>query len=152
MKYLVSVLMMFALAGYALAADKPNFSGNWKMNASKSDYGAIPAPESFTRQIDHKEPSIKIVEEQTGPNTTPTSTRAMTTDGKINQVDIGGAPVSLSATWEGNKLTAVTAIDSVGVKFKDTMSLSADGKQLTSNVAIESAQGNAEIKVVFDRQ
>ena len=71
MRLALTALVIVAFAGNVAAADKPNFSGQWKMNASKSDYGQIPPPESFTRKIEHVEPSIEIVEEQTGPGTTP---------------------------------------------------------------------------------
>ena len=49
-------------------------------------------------------------------------------------------------------LVATTTLDSVGLKFKDNMSLSADGKVLTSKVQIASGQGDAELTIVFDRQ
>jgi hypothetical protein len=40
------VLLITAVAGLAMAADKPNFSGDWKLNAAQSDFGPIPAPAS----------------------------------------------------------------------------------------------------------
>ena len=152
MKYIFAAVAMMGLAVSAGAADKPNFSGNWKMNVSKSDYGQFPPPDSFIRTIKHSEPSISIYEEQKGPNTQPPSTREMTTDGKEASSNINGADVKLTATWEGTALTAKTVIDNFGVAFIDKMTLSADGKELTSMVQIESAQGNAAIKVVFDKQ
>jgi hypothetical protein len=153
----VMTVVMMAVVGAAHAADKPvadkpNFSGTWKMNAAKSDFGGAPPPESFVRTIDHKEPSITIVEQQTGPGATPTSTRKMTTDGKPAEVDISGALVNLAASWDGATLIATTTIDNLGVKFTDKMSLAADGKELESHVQIESAQGNLAIKVVFEKQ
>jgi hypothetical protein len=38
------------LAGTVAAADKPNFSGDWKMNAAKSNFGPIPGPSSIVRR------------------------------------------------------------------------------------------------------
>jgi hypothetical protein len=46
---LIAVLATMVLAGTAPAADKPNFSGEWSMNAAKSDFGQLPAPTSFVR-------------------------------------------------------------------------------------------------------
>jgi hypothetical protein len=151
---LLHALMFMTVFGSAAAAAaaEPDFSGQWTMNASKSDYGQLPLPQSFTRKIEHAEPSITIVEEQTGPNTTPTSTRKMKTDGVTTADNINGGEVKMSATWEGATLIAITTIDSFGVTFKDKMTLSDDSKMLTSVVEIESAQGNATLTIVFDRQ
>lgn len=148
----LAALTIMTFIGTAAAADKPNFSGQWTMNVSKSDYGQLPPPQSFARKIEHAEPSITIVEEQTGPNTTPTSTRKMKTDGQAAVDNINGADVKLTATWEATALVATTAIESFGVTFKDKMSLSEDGKTLTSVVDVESGQGNAVLKIVFDKQ
>ena len=42
------------VAGAPLRAQqKPNFSGDWKINQVKSNFGAVPAPDTFTRKIVH---------------------------------------------------------------------------------------------------
>ena len=76
----------------------------------------------------------------------------MKTDGQVVVAQINGGEVKLSATWDGAVLMAATAIDSFGVTFKDKMSLSDNGKTLTSIVQLESGQGSAELKIVFERQ
>jgi hypothetical protein len=43
-------------------------------------------------------------------------------------------------------------MESAGVKFTDRMSLSADGKTLTSKVRITTPQGDGDLTIVFDRQ
>ncbi len=80
---LKTVLMIAALAGIALAADKPNFSGDWKLNAAKSNFGPIPAPTTYTRKVMHAEPSITIEDTQIGSSTGDQhDTRTYTTDGR----------------------------------------------------------------------
>jgi hypothetical protein len=152
MKRVLVALAMMAVVGTVTAADKANFSGQWKINTSKSDYGPLPFPDSFTRKVEHVEPSITIIEEQTGPGTTPTTTRKMKTDGQPVIEQMNGGDVKLSAAWEGSSLIATTAIESFGVSFKDRMSLSDDGKSLTSVVQVDSPQGSVELKIVFDRE
>jgi len=152
MTRLLAALLMTFVACTALAAEKPNFSGQWEMNASLSDYGQIPAPDSFSRAIEHNESTITVTEEQTGPTATPRSVRKMKTDGQTIVDNINGGEVKLSATWEGNDLIVVTGIDALGLTFKDTMSLSADGKVLTSAVLVQAVQGDFERKIVFDRR
>jgi hypothetical protein len=149
---LVLVSIVAVVANAAAVSNKPDFSGEWKMNAAKSNYGAIPAPTSFVRKIFHAEPRLMIVEEQTGGGSDGTVTRKMTTDGKPVSIDINGTSVTCAAVWDGTNLIATTSVDSAGVTFKDRMSLSEDGKSLTSLVKIISNQGEGEITIVFDRQ
>ena len=148
----MAVLALLALSGIAAAADKPNFSGEWKMNAARSDFGTLPPPTSFVRKIAHADPSLTIVENQSAGGADTTTTRNLTTDGKISSLEVNGVTAACTAAWEGTALIATTTLDSVGVKFKDNMSLSADGKVLTSKVQMTSGQGDAEITIVFDRQ
>lgn len=152
MKIMLLAFAAIAFSTTAAAADKPDFSGDWKMNATKTNYGGIPAPTLFTRKIVQTASAIDITEVQAGGMNDRTITRKMTTDGKPTTVDINGAPVDMSASWDGNDLVATTEISGIGLKFTDHMSLSTDGKELTSKIAIASSQGDAEITVVFDRQ
>ena len=96
------------------AQQKPNFSGDWKMNQVKSDFGAAPAPDSFTRKIVHAEPSITIDEKQASPLGPQQSLRKMTTDGKEGTFEISGAQVKATAKWEGNTLLVVSTVPAIG--------------------------------------
>jgi hypothetical protein len=141
------------LAGAPLRAQqKPNFSGSWTINQVKSNFGAVPAPDTFTRKIVHAEPSITIDEEQASPLGVQQTQRKMTTDGKESTFDVSGADVKAIATWEGSTLFVVTKVDVLGVTYNDRMSLSADGKTLTSVVKLDTPQGALDITVVFDKQ
>jgi len=134
------------------AQQKPNFSGNWKMNQATSNWGAAPAPNSFIRKIVHDEPSISINEEQDTPIGLQRTQRKMTTDGKESTFDIGGAAVKATANWEGSTLLVVTKVDVAGVSYNDRMSLSPDGKTLTSAVRVDTPGGAVDVTVVFDKQ
>jgi len=134
------------------AQQKPNLSGNWKMNLMKSNWGAAPAPNSFTRKIVHTEPSISIDEEQDTPLGLQKTARKLTTDGKESTFDVGGAEVKATANWEGSTLLVVTKVDVADVSYKDRMSLSPDGKTLTSVVHVDTPGGAVDVTVVFDKQ
>jgi hypothetical protein len=149
---LIAVLATMVLTGTAPAADKPNFSGEWKMNAAKSDFGQLPPPASFVRRIEHSDPLLTIVEDQSAGGANSTTTRKLTTDGKSSALELNGMAAACSAAWDGTVLTATTTLDSVGLKFTDKMSLSADRKLLTSKIKIASPQGDADLTVVFERQ
>jgi len=154
MKLLVQIaLALIAVSGTATAADKPDFSGEWKMNPAKSDYQGVPAPSSFIRKITHVEPTITILEEQKGgANGDSVFTRKITTDGQVTKTDASGAAATCTAVWDKNSLVANTVIDGAGLSFKDAMSLSDDRKVLTSKVLVDSPQGSVQLTIVFDRQ
>ena len=45
----------------ALAANaKPNFTGDWKLNVEKSEFGQFPGPNSMTQKATHDDPSLKV--------------------------------------------------------------------------------------------
>ena len=134
------------------AQSKPDFSGDWKMNLVKSDFGAAPAPDTMTRKIVHAEPSLTIDEEQATPIGPQRTTRKYVTDGTESTFEAGGAAVRTSAKWDGNVLVAVTTVDVVGLVYNDRMSLSADGKTLTSAVKLTTPQGPLDVTVVFEKQ
>ena len=140
------------LAGTVAAADKPNFSGDWKMNAAKSNFGPIPGPASITRKVTHAEPSLTIVEEQQGDQGTQVTTRKYTTDGKDMTFESSGAVVRGTAVWEGNTLILTSVVDAIGVTFTDRMSLSPDGRTMTSAVHVASPQGEIDLAIVFEKQ
>jgi hypothetical protein len=146
----LAALFFLIVTSVSLGASKPNFSGQWQLNLSKSSYGTMPAPTSLLRNITHADPSLEIVDDQNGGRRTGISTRKYLA-GQTTNFEINGAAVEGSATWEGAALIVTTKVDSVGLMFKDRMSLSADGKQLTSDVQIDSSQGTAQVKLVFDR-
>jgi hypothetical protein len=148
----LSALLLLVVASVGWAAAKPNFTGEWQLNLSKSNYGSMPAPTSLLRTITHADPSLEIVDDQNGGRRTGVSTRKYMANGQTTTFEINGAAVEGSAAWEGSSLIVTTKVASVGLMFKDKMSLSADGKQLTSDVQIASNQGPAHVTLVFDRQ
>jgi hypothetical protein len=130
---------------------QPNFSGDWKMSAAKSNFGQLPPPTSFVRKIVQTGASISIVEEQSAGGASSTTTRKLTTDGKATPLELNGMAAACSAVWQGADLIATTAMEGAGLRFTDTMSLSADRKTLTSKVHIATPQGEVDVTVVFDR-
>jgi hypothetical protein len=148
----ILALSLLALVNVATAADKPNFSGEWKMDPAKSNFGQLPPPTSFVRKIQHKDASLIIIEEQSANGMQSTTTRSMTTDGKPATLQLNGMAASCSAVWDGADVVASTAMDAASLKFTDRMSLSADGKVLTSKVQIATPQGDADLTIVFNRQ
>jgi hypothetical protein len=150
-----ALFVLAALAGLATAADKPNFSGDWKFNAAKSNFGAIPAPTTYTRKVTHAEPSLTIEDTQTGSALGDQhDTRTYTTDGKEISYQANGADVKGAATWDGDALqiNSKASVQGTDIVIKDIITLGDDGKTLTDAVHITSPQGELDLKVVFDKQ
>jgi hypothetical protein len=148
----LAVLLSFVLLAAAQPATRPNFTGEWKMNAEKSNFGALPPPTVLTRSIVHEEPSLTIVEHQVGAMGEQKQTRKYLTDGTPTTFDAQGTSVSSSAKWSDNTLVVVSNVDAVGLTFNDTMTLSPDGKTMTSVVHVASPQGDIDLTVVFEKQ
>ncbi len=145
------------LLGFAFslaAADKPDFTGEWKMNAEKSDFGARPAPESIVRKVDHKEPNLTVTTTQKGERGEFTTEAKYATDGQEyrNKTRMGESKSVLN--WDGNALVNSTKMSFQGneITSVDRWTLSEDGKVLTSNAKLSSQMGEAELKIVFEKQ
>ena len=149
---MIATILVALIVALGQPAAKPNFSGEWKMNPAKSNFGPVPAPTANTRSITHAEPAITIVEDQKSPMGDATMTRKYVTDGSDMTFQVNGADVKGSAKWVDSALLMVSQVDAIGMTFNDTMTLSADGKTLTSVVRITSPQGEVEITVVFEKQ
>jgi hypothetical protein len=148
-------VLIVALAGLSLAADKPNFSGDWKLNAAKSNMGPLPAPTTYTRKVTHAEPSITIEDTQTGTALGDQhDTRTYTTDGKEIAYQANGADVKSSMSWDGDALAinSKASIQGMDLVIKDKVTLGDDGKTLTDTVHIATGQGDLDLTLVFEKQ
>jgi hypothetical protein len=149
----VFALSLFLAPSNARAAT--NLSGEWKMNAAKSDFGPQPAPEFMVRTIKHNDPSLEISTHQKGAAGETTTQLKYTTDGKesINKLPSGEAKGS--AKWQGANLVIDTSREFQGMTLigKETWTVSDGGKVLTilNHISI-AGQGEFDIKLVFDKQ
>lgn len=149
--YCLAVLLV---APVLLAAGKPDFSGEWKMNAEKSNFGPLPAPASMVRQIEHAEPRLRVVTTQSGPKGEVRSEFNYAVDGKEHVNRSAGGEVRSVLRWDGDVLE-VNSNRQVGgatIKTLDRWTLSEDGRILTNKMLLTAPQGEAEITVVFDKQ
>ncbi len=147
--------VFLSLAFGAIAAAAPNFSGEWKMNAAKSDFGGMPAPESVTRSIKHADPSLEIKTYQKGAAGEVTSELKYSTDGKPATNTVRGMEAKGTARWEGDTLVIESwlTVQSMEIKSKEVWSLSDGGKTLTirNHVSIPQ-QGEYDTRLVLEKQ
>jgi len=148
-------ILTVAAAAVTFAADKPNFSGNWKIDLAQSDFGGSPAPDSLTRKIEHNEPSLILTDEQSSALGAEKAVRKYTTDGKETTYQWMGSDVKSAAHWEGNAMAIVGKLDAGGteVVVNSTLTLSADGKTLTESDKLVAAGSEVgAFKIVFVKQ
>lgn len=153
----LAVLLGFISPAWSQDA-KPDFTGKWSLDAAKSDFGQMPAPDSLVHDIEHKEPNVKITTTQKSEAGDTSNTRTFSTDGKesTNKITMMGTeyPVTTRARWEGQSLAVSASFDAQGatVQLNDTWTLSADGKVLTITRVAKTPQGDFTTKSVYNKQ
>jgi hypothetical protein len=157
-RVLITAGLSVLLAASAFAQAKPDFSGTWNLDLTKSDFGPTPPPDSMVLVVEHKEPALKIMSTQTSQGASISNTRNITTDGKPNanklQTGDGAQDVTSTSKWNGNKLSTAYTLEMQGMKLgvNDSWSLSADGKVLTVMRAISTEQGDLALTTVFNKK
>jgi len=146
-------IAMLALAGIALAAGAPDFSGEWKLNAAKSSNLGMMAAVQQTVSITQTAAEMKLVE---------ASDFQGQKSGRSLRYDLKGAPVTNEggmggqaetvAKWDGNKLVVTWTTEGAVAGTKnvrtETRTLGADGATMT----VESLRGASKPMVmVFDK-
>ena len=145
----ISITLAAAVFAFApLAAQtKPNFSGTWKVNVHKSDFGPFPTPaEGWAVKMDHHEPKI-----WTMLSDDPAKKHVIYTDGRESRVESDElGQMTITATWD--KATLVITSKYAETKQTDRWVLSADGKTWTSSRHLETPVGQGDLKHVYEKQ
>jgi hypothetical protein len=137
----------------AASGAKPNFSGTWKLNVAKSDFGVMPPPEFRTDIIDHSEPALKVTTSTNGAEGKQDFTITLTTDGKEAVNTIMGSEVKSVAAWEGPTLVVTSKLrfNDTDVTIKSVYVLGEDGKTLNVVSHIASAMGEMDQKYIYEK-
>lgn len=159
-KPLLSIGLALVLATAASAqAAKPNFSGTWVVDLTKSDFGPMPPPESVVLVVEHKEPNLKVTVTQKSAGGEVTNVRQVTTDGtnnpnKMRTPDGETQEVISTTKWTGSALSTAYKVNAQGttVDITDSWELSDGGKVLIANRSLKTPQGDFQAKVVYNRK
>ncbi len=170
MKKIWGLILLFILAVGVAARDdkkadtsKPDFSGKWVLDKSKSELGRIGqgpmANAEVTLLIEHKEPELKILRTilLNGQEIKQAFLYFSDNRGETNPAAFGNAEVKSKTKWDKAKLESKSSA-SFSVRgetfYADTSEkreLSAEGKVLTISISISSSRGLQLIKQVFNR-
>jgi hypothetical protein len=154
----LAAIVLLAAAGHAgpntSSNPAPNFSGEWKLNLSKSNYGYFPAPFGATRKIVQSGAKLSMTTIQKGAKGEITSQLNYTTDGKESANPSPNGESKGSAQWIGDKLMIESSREVQGavLKQKEIWTLSADGKTLTIDAHVSLPNGEFDVKQVFEKQ
>jgi hypothetical protein len=135
-------------ASAASSQEKPDFTGHWVLNKTKSDYGPTQKPDDLTEDIQQNGSVIVVRRIATGDGVKYVSNLWYATDGAENTNVVGGHQMKYKSYWEGESFVTVVR-DEVGGGYTETRSLSKDGK--TQTVEMVFVNGDTS-KHVFDRR
>lgn len=137
-------------------SSKPNLSGTWVLDASKSDFGQMPPPDGRTDTIEHKDPSFKdSVNSTGGPMGAMSYTASAVTDGKtVSTWTLFGSEAKTTARWEGNALIVHTdtKFQDQPVTFESRYTLSPDGNMLNVQGHFSGPMGEGDTKLVYSKK
>jgi hypothetical protein len=153
MRTLFSATLILTLAA-ASAVAKPNFSGEWKLNTAKSDFGQMPAPDSMSQTIKHEDPKLEAHIKQSSQMGDIERDVKYTTDGKESTNMFRDSPSTSIVKWDGDALVFETKgrFGDNDYTLKDRWTLSEDGKTLTMQRLFSSSFGEMEQKAVLEKQ
>ena len=154
----LSVVMFMAFTG-GIAANI-DFSGEWKLNESKSNLGQF-GRAAKTLKIEGNVESVaiqRVSTNQAGEEMT-TSEKLTFDDKETESTVFGNNKKKSKAKWsdDGKKLTVKSTIafdrngQTMEIKTTEVWSMSDDGKTLTIESTSESARGTNTTKLVYDK-
>jgi len=133
---------------------KPNFTGEWKMNAAKSRFAPLPSPDRLVRKIGQNGSQLKIKTTQFGQQREIVTELSYTTDGAQCKNVIRGQEFTGTASWDGDTLVVESKREAQGMEIvqRESWTLSPDGQTLTIANNVQTPQGAFDITIVLDKQ
>jgi hypothetical protein len=155
---LIPAVVLFS---FTTVADRPNFSGDWKLDESKSELGEFGGRVARSLKADQKDNDITIARTTPGFNggDPVTTTLILTFDGKVTESEgFGGSKRKSTASWsaDGSTLTVNTTTmferDGQTSEFKttETWTLTKDGL-LSVVTHSNSPRGESTTKAIYKK-
>jgi hypothetical protein len=134
------------------AADHPDITGTWTLDAATSDFGPMPAPGDLVFKITVQGPDFTL--DQSGGGQADMSLR-FNTSGKEVANDLPGGRMTSSHHWEGQVLVGEIKLvtgDGATITFRDQISYSLDGKVMTVKRSASGPMGDGQMTMVLNRK
>src|ERR1700754_1558546 len=156
-RILFATALMFIVTASLRAEESPDFSGTWKLNVAKSDYGDLQGPESRTDVIEQHGGRISESVTAEGRHRKQQYTLSFATDGSETALPpdtrMGTVTIlTVSARWRENALAVTQHLKFQGAALIaiHTYLLSDDGKTLTMKLSLNGGS-RTDATFVFDR-
>jgi hypothetical protein len=158
MRIAITLLAMLFCTMPCVAQDKPDFSGTWKLNLEKSDYGDMQGPSIRTDIIEQDSEKISDHVRLEGRKKSLEYTLTFTADGKEtvyakgSEVQMGIVSLqAVSALWQGHMLVVTEKLkfQDSDLIAKNTYELSNDKQELTIQTSLRGE--GVMMKMVFDK-
>ena len=166
-----AILLTLCLLACAAAADagkmegksRPDFSGTWRIDKSKSDFGEFSdrplSKADATLVVEHKDPELKIRRTLSldGREEVKEFTYYADERGETNQATIGVGEVKSKTKWDGDKVVSEARLTRRGqggpyeLNVVQKWQVSSDGKTLTNTTTISNQMGAQQVKLVYRR-
>jgi hypothetical protein len=162
------VLLTWCLSAGAATGDdrkksRPDFSGTWRIDRSKSDFGEFTdrplSKADATLVVEHKDPELKVRRTLSlnGQEEVKEFTYYTDERGETNQATIGVGEVKSKTKWDGDRVVSeahITRRSQTGPYELDVVQkwqVSSDGKMLTNTTTISNQMGAQQVKLVYRR-
>lgn len=142
-------------------AVKPDLSGTWTLNLSKSNYDQVPPPQDEILVFSHTGSTYSIATTSDNERGKELYTLPFTTDGNDTPTPKGTFAdtatlqfLNTKGEWDGTSLILTQKITYQGGAgtLKSTFTLSPDGKTLTRMMHISVDQGEFDTTSVYEKQ
>lgn len=161
MKKLILYLAAFSAFSFGAPAHaredgkRPNYSGRWRMIKDQSEFGKFSKPDIIVRVVDERDPTMNIHTVQTTGKNTTSSDVSYFLDGRDSSNVMSGRPATSKAFWDGDVLVIRTETKNSSdqdTQIVDRWELSLDGQTLTIASHIETTTGEADLKLVCQKE
>ena len=132
-------------------ASRPNLSGRWELDKSRSDFGSLPPDDSAMELIQHQEPKLTITQIWKDAQGEHSLVWQLTTDGTENLTRMNETEIASRTVWEDSKLVTEWRMKR-GAQLSEgkfVRSLSEDRKTLAVGVHRRSATNEIDQHLVF---
>jgi len=135
----------------------PTFSGSWKMNTAKSNFGSLPEeyrPTAITRVMKHEGPVLSMDTEQIQGGNIQKSTVSLKLDGSESTNTVMGAEVKSVAKMNGPVIEVITKrpFGDMVLEITEKNSLDGSGNLVVDNQIGGTPLGVIVTKYIFEKQ
>ena len=150
------LLCLLLAATLLLSADpaRTDFSGRWRMDKDKSDFGKFKKPDIVVRVIEQRDPDMNVHLVQTTGERTTTVDAVYKTDGTASTNVVNGRDATSKSFWDGPDLVIRTNMKTSKNEdevIEDRYSLGDGGATLTMTSHVITDKGEATLVMVSNK-